>query len=231
MDIRKSIDVATSVILLVIAGAVAQNLLGKPATVPPPPRGMELPRRPVALDGAPQLGSVSARLVMIEFDDFECVYCGQFARETLPAIEAKYVGPEVVRLAFRHYPNPAIHPKAVELSLAARCAGEQGRFWEAYKTLHTRAEAEAEPNTALAGTLGLDGRRLASCVAGTKVAVLDADRRMGAEIGVTATPTFLIGLPTAANAVKVVEIVDGAAPLSTFDAAIARALSAAGERR
>jgi predicted DsbA family dithiol-disulfide isomerase len=67
-------------------------------------------------------------------------------------------------------------------------------------------------------------------MARTKVAALDGDRRVGAEIDVTETPTFLVGLPTPTKAMRVVQIVSGAAPLAAFDRAVAQALAVAKER-
>lgn len=226
MSLRSSIDFASSVILLVIAVLVAENMLTKPSSVASRPAEMALPRSPVPLSSVPMLGSPSAPLVMLEFSDFECPYCGRYARETFPAIKAKYVTPGLLRLAFRHLPNSATHPNAVGLSLSAKCADEQGRFWHAYEVLHAPAPAERPTTAALAQLIGVDGLTFSTCLGRTHVAALDHDRQQAADLGVDGTPTFLIGLPNEANAaMQVAEIVSGAAPLSTFERAISRAMA------
>jgi hypothetical protein len=89
---------------------------------------------PVSLAGATLQGSPSAKVAVIEYLDFECPYCGKFARETLPALDAGYIRTGKVLLAVRHYPLPN-HQLAVKAAEAAECAGEQGKFWEMHLRL------------------------------------------------------------------------------------------------
>lgn len=228
MHIRGVIDFASSVLLVVIAGAVAMNLLRQSGPPSANPQEMTLPTRPVSLAEAPVVGSSASPLVLLQFDDFECDYCQRFVRDVLPGFESRYVAPGIVRIAYRHFPISEIHPRAVGLALAATCAGEQGHFWDAYKLLHL--DARPDRLDTLAEHLGINPDRHAKCVERTKVSALDEDRRIARELGVVVTPTFILGVPTKDDEMRALEIVLGAAPLSTFDRAIARALETSGRR-
>src|SRR2546422_2062936 len=59
----------------------------------------------ILLPSTPTLGDPKASVLMIEFSDFTCGYCGRFYRETLPALKAEYLGAGKVRFAYRDYPR------------------------------------------------------------------------------------------------------------------------------
>src|SRR5688572_16807036 len=80
---------------------------GQPRT---PPRAVA-PAAPVSIIGAPRKGSDAATLVLIEYADFQCPFCRDFARRTLPEIEKRYVATGKVQLVFRNLPMPEIHPQ------------------------------------------------------------------------------------------------------------------------
>lgn len=65
---------------------------------PPPPPPVPLPPEPLALEATSTRGSASAAVALIAYSDFECRYCGAFARETLPAVLREYVESGKVRL-------------------------------------------------------------------------------------------------------------------------------------
>lgn len=80
----------------------------------------------ILLPSTPTLGSPTAPVLIVEFSDFTCGYCGKFYRQTLPHIKAQYVDTGKVRLAYRDYPRDE-RGWGLVAAHAARCAGEQGR--------------------------------------------------------------------------------------------------------
>jgi protein-disulfide isomerase len=84
--------------------------------------------------GQPSKGPADARVTIIEYSDFECLYCARFAEQTLPRIEADY-GDRVL-FVFRNYPLPeTMHPYAEKAAEAGECANDQGKFWEYHDLL------------------------------------------------------------------------------------------------
>ena len=125
------LDRAATVAVLVAAVAFFWNggLRSAPSGGAPADRQtIPIPEDPVALDGTQMMGSPTARVVLMEFSDFQCPYCGRFAQETLPGLRAKYVDAGLVQFVFRHNPLP-VHPNAQAAAEAAICAARQGNFW------------------------------------------------------------------------------------------------------
>src|SRR5260221_459521 len=93
-----------------------------------PDRSMTRPRS-APVHGEPFRSDAHARVAIIEYSDFECPLCRQFARDVYPLIDAAYIHSGKVKYFFRDLPLP-MHPHALPAARAARCAGEQGKFWE-----------------------------------------------------------------------------------------------------
>ncbi len=92
------------------------------------------PQRPmpasVSVAGAPVRGSQNAALTIIEFSDYQCPFCGRYISQTWPQLDAEYIAPGKVSYVFRDFPLEELHPDAFKAGEAARCAGEQGKYWE-----------------------------------------------------------------------------------------------------
>jgi protein-disulfide isomerase len=175
---------------------------GKPVVM-----SLEPPRVHVAVsanDPARGAGQVE----IIEFSDFQCPYCQQ-AEPVIKDLLARYDGK--VRLVWKDAPLPN-HPNAVPAAIAARCAGDQGKFWEYHDTLF--ANQKALDNASLkrhAGTAGLDLAVFEQCIAsGKHAAALVASLQELVRLPVSVTPTFLING----------RLVKGAVPLETLAAVI-----------
>lgn len=80
-------------------------------------------------------------ITLMLFSDFECPYCGQFARDTMTKYIEDYVDGGPVRFVFRDYPIESIHANAKSAAQAARCAEEQGKFFEYHDALYGIEEA------------------------------------------------------------------------------------------
>jgi protein-disulfide isomerase len=145
----------------------------------------------------PTKGSPEAKVTMVEFSDFLCPFCAQFAIWTLPKIEEEYVETGKVKLIFRNLP---IHGEvAARAAEAALCAHEQGQFWEYHDRLFAdslnrgRKAFTPENLVALAVELGLDGEGFELCLDSRRYSsAVEEDIAEGKRLGVQGTPTFFI---------------------------------------
>ena len=135
-------------------------------------------------------GSLSAPVVITEFGDFECPYCGE-AYVVLEAIRAKYG--ERVALVFRHFPLP-MHPHAQAAAEASEAAASAGKFWEMYDQLYRHQTALTDPELSAYGeAIGVPGETIdAALQHHTFRRRIESDVKSGEESGVEGTPTLFI---------------------------------------
>ena len=147
------------------------------------------------------LGSPTAPVEVIEFADFECPACGQFANLTEPDIRTRMVNTGQVRMRFLDFPL-AMHKNTWDASLAASCANDQGKFWQMHDQLFANqdkwnGEATSRPRkpiAALAQALGLDMTKYNVCMdTEAHRAQIQANLKEGERRQVGQTPTFVIG--------------------------------------
>ena len=166
---------------------------------------LEPPRTALTVPAdAPTLGAPNAAVTIIEFADYQCPYCHR-AQVVVEELIRRYEGK--LRLVHRDFPL-GNHPRAEPASIAARCAGEQGRFWEYHRGLLRGGSDLGDADLRRrAEALNLDLATFASCQA--RPGGADPIRASAAEaerLGVTATPTFFV------NGRRLV----GAQPLEAF---------------
>jgi protein-disulfide isomerase len=152
---------------------------------------LEPPRVTVKVPGdAPSMGSASARVTIVAFIDYQCPYCHR-SQEAIERLMKVYQGD--VRLVHQDFPLD-IHNRAFAASQAARCAGDQGRFWEFHRNLLTSPGAfDAADFRERAAVLGLDKAAFSTCLAsGRHDAAIKAAFDLGMKLGVNSTPTFFI---------------------------------------
>lgn len=147
----------------------------------------------VAADGTPYRGAQEARLVIVEYGDFQCPNC----RLAQPAIEeflSEYQA-RGVRMVFKHFPLENIHSDARNASIAAVCAQRQGKFWAYHDLLYARQERlDAASLRSYAQELGLDMGAFSSCQTDASAArQVDADTADALSSGISATPSFRVG--------------------------------------
>lgn len=135
-------------------------------------------------------GDESAPVTIVEFADFQCPSCKQ-AHPLVQQLLAEYPGK--VRYAFVDFPLPN-HARAIPASVAARCAADQGKFWDFADNLMVIAGNFADTDLyARARTVGLDPDAFAACYqSGQYEPVVQQHLDWGQSLGVNATPTFLI---------------------------------------
>jgi protein-disulfide isomerase len=184
--------------------------------------------KPMSIEGAPSRGNADARLVVIEFSDFQCPYCGKHARETFAELEEGYIATGKVRYVFRHFPLDQSHPSAFKAAVAAECAADQGKFWEMHALLFANQHALAGTDLAsYAKTLALDGDAFQRCLGGPAKGKVRRDFNDGLKAGVSGTPTFFIGTVQKDGKVNVLKTLSGIQTIATFKAALDALLASA----
>ncbi len=206
-------------------GAGAPAAPAAPSTASPSPSGESSPEEAKMPDKARRdaddpraMGRADAPVVLIEYSDFQCPFCGKFARDTKPKLK-KYVDDGTLRLEWRDFP---IFGKESEAAArAGHAAAQQGRFWEfhdvAYAKERKRNSGEFAPNELVemareAGVPDL-GRFRADMDGEAARKAVRRDSDEGHELGVPSTPAFLI------NSRPVL----GAQPYDVFEQAVEEA--------
>jgi protein-disulfide isomerase len=147
------------------------------------------------------IGNDSAPVEVVEFADFECPACGNFANLTEPDIRERLVNTGQVRFRFIDFPLQ-MHRNTRAAHLAAWCAGDLGKFWEMHDALFQtqdrwNGEATSRPAGALedlAKRVGLNADQYNACMDSRKFAPqIQANVNEGMRRGIGSTPTFIIG--------------------------------------
>jgi protein-disulfide isomerase len=161
------------------------------------------------------LGPIDAPVLVIEFTDLQCPYCARFALQTWPKLRERYVDTGKVQFVSRDLPLP-IHAHAIAAAVAARCAGDQGRFWEYREALfREQSRLAGAPYAEFAGRMGLDVKRFEACRANPALtAAVRDDAALAAASGIAATPTCVIGRLVDGEFQG--EIVSGAQPFEAY---------------
>ena len=84
----------------------------------------------IGVDDDPMLGSPDAKVLMIEFGDYQCPSCRMFWKDIEPRLKKDYIDTGKVKLVFRDFPLMQSHPEALLAAMAVNCAGEQGKYWQ-----------------------------------------------------------------------------------------------------
>jgi protein-disulfide isomerase len=166
---------------------------------------LEPPRTPLELPAdVPSTGSARAPITMVEFTDYQCPYCHR-AESVVEELLSRYAGK--LRLVHLDFPLEG-HPGALPAARAARCAGEQGRFWDYHRDLMTSGGLLDETDLkARAARLGLKAGPFAACLAsGRYDAAIRASVDRGVSLGVNGTPAYFING----------RMVSGARPIEDF---------------
>lgn len=182
----------------------------------------------ISLGDGPFYGQESAPVKIVEFSDFQCPFCRIFWQETYPQLKSEYLDTGKAVLEYRDYPLD-FHPVAGISAQAAKCAGDQARFWEMHDKIFSE-QAKQGQNTVYytesdlkkwASEIGLDGSYFNAfnlCLSSGKYAAdVAKDYQDGEKLGVTGTPTFFI------NGQRIV----GAQPFETFKRIIEEELKSA----
>lgn len=192
----------------------------RPTETPIPPTPTPIPIADTADDDAFH-GPEDAPVTIVEFSDFQCVYCGRFYQETLPRLLEAY--PDEVRFVYRDF--PIFGDDSVRAAMAAECAADQDMFWEMHDRLFAIHSEDSAPTlsqetlVSFAGEIGLDTGEFETCLAEERhLDEIIGDFQAAQAYGFRGTPGFVI---------NGVVYSFGAQPFEVFDAIIQQELSAA----
>ena len=165
----------------------------------------------------------TADRILLEFSDFQCPYCAEYALDELPRIERELVEAGVLSYGYLHFPLKGIHPEAAAAGVAAECAGRQNGFWEMHDRLFANQEhLSVDQFLSQSVAMGLDQMLFEECMQGdAAAAAVEADFEQGLALGVRATPTFFIGTVGADGVVELTSRIRGQITLEGIRDALA----------
>jgi protein-disulfide isomerase len=186
----------------------------------------------IDLKGRPSRGSKSAKVVVVNFDDFECPYCSRMHQTLFPELFKEYG--DRVTFIYKDYPLAEIHPWAIHAAVDANCLADLNgdAYWDFADTIHANKQQVDAEKTAgarfeaidkmalLQGQKhNVDGAKLQSCVKAQNEDAVRASMKEADGLGVNATPTLFV------NGRRI----DGAVPISEVRATLDAALKDEGQ--
>ena len=194
-----------------------RQLLEKQQAKPAQPQE-EAPTRAKITDlsGVSMLGSKTAPITIVEYTDYQCPYCQRFHVTSFAELKKAYIDTGKVRFFSKDMPLD-FHPNAMRAAMAARCAGEQGKFWELRDTMGANPNSlDLEHIVGFAADLKMDTNALRACIESGKYKErVQNDVLEAMKIGANGTPTFVIGKSVGEGVDG--ELVVGALPFQMFD--------------
>jgi protein-disulfide isomerase len=171
-------------------------------------------------------GDAAAEMVLLEFSDFECPFCGRFFRETYKPLVEQFVSTGKVRYGFKHFPL-GIHTQAIGAAAASECARFQNRFWDMHHKLFSQQSLLGR--SALenhAESLNLNVIQFKACLdSPDSTQMVREDYREARRLGLTSTPTFMIGRIADDGYLSLQTRINGAQDLSVFQKVLNEALA------
>jgi protein-disulfide isomerase len=186
----------------------------------------------IDVSGRPSRGAKSAKVVLVNFDDFECPYCSRMHETLFPEIFKEYG--DRVNIIYKDYPLAEIHPWAIHAAVDANCLAAQNAdaYWDFADNIHANKKDVDNEKTPVARFDAVDKMamlqgqkhnvdvvKLQSCVKAQNEDAVRASMKEADSLGVSATPTLFI------NGQKI----DGAVPVGELRAALDAALRDAGQ--
>lgn len=186
--------------------------------------------RPLADGNA--TGDPNAPIKIVEYSDFQCPYCAQFAKEVEPLLIENYVKTGKVYFVSRtmgnfvsdniayYYQRPA-KTESIDAAMAAYCAGDQGKFWDMHDGLFANVLGEDAGSftrlrlVAIAEKAGLDVQEFKECLNSEKYRQqAERDAADGRAAGVSGTPSFVINYQV--NGETKTQLIPGLLPFEQF---------------
>lgn len=177
----------------------------------------------VSADNDSFLGNEKAKVMVIEFSDFQCPFCRSFWRDTLPQLKKEYIDTDKIKFVYRDFPLD-FHVGAKPAAEGAECARDQDKFWELHDKIFQEQDKQGQGTISFtktdvvkwAGQVGLNMTKFNQCLDSGKYKIeVEKDIADGSAAGVSGTPTVFI------NGRSLV----GAQPYSSFKAIIDEELS------
>jgi len=185
----------------------------------------------INLGGRPVRGNKDAKVVVVNFDDFQCPFCSRMHQTLFPGLLKEYG--DRVQFVYKDFPLSEVHPWATHAAVDANCLAAQNNeaYWDFADYIHSNqqqvsSEKTREGEFAALDRLtteqgqkhNLDQTKLQSCIKGQNEDAIKTSVKEGESVGVTATPTLFING----------QEMDGALPVNDVRVALDRALQEAG---
>jgi protein-disulfide isomerase len=192
--------------------------------------GQPPPVSSLSVRGETFRGDSGARVAIIEYADFECPYCGEYERKTFPLLLTDYIETGKVKYFYRDLPLPE-HARAMPAARAARCAGEQGKYWEMHDSLFAKQNALSGPALLeRAQTLGLDTAKFTECQSSEKYTTdIQKSVSEAQKMRIDGTPIFFLGIVEPSGDVTIEKRFKGAPPFDVFKSALDALLASNGQ--
>jgi len=167
------------------------------------------------------IGSKDAEIVMIEFTDLHCPYCKKFQNTVWPDFKAKFVDTNLVGVSARELPLASLHPKAPYAAVTLRCAYNQGQYEGVKNRLFELGNSMEQSSLAeIINDFELDEEQFSACLTDTGIHnIITHSLQDAAQLGLTSTPTFIIGKKEG-NFIVNYELISGSGSLEKFESAI-----------
>lgn len=186
----------------------------------PAQRPKALQRAKANIKDDPTMGSPEAKVVLVEYTDYQCPFCSRHAKNTFPLIKKEFVDTGKIRYVLKDFPLPS-HKQAKDGSEATHCAGEEGKYWEMHDLLFANMrQMSVEDLEGHAAGLGLNVKKFKTCLGDDRyIKAIEEDIAEGRQGGVTGTPSFLLGTITGDGVVEGV-VIKGARSYDFFKSQI-----------
>ena len=193
-----------------------RQLLERQQAQAPRPQEEQATRAKLNLAGFAMLGSKEAPLTIVEFTDYQCPFCQRFHTTAFPDLKKNYIDTGKVRFYSRDLPLD-FHSNAMRAAQAARCASDQGQFWQLRDVMGANPnKLDMDSLVADAADLKMDVPAFRACVESEKYKnAVQTDVLEAMKIGASGTPTFVVGKSTPDGVDG--DLVVGAQPYAMFD--------------
>ncbi len=155
------------------------------------------------------VGPATAKVVVQEFADFQCPFCGRFATGPVRELIDQYAQAGKVRFEYHHFivvDGNVGGSESLHAAEASECAGDQGKFWNMYTYLFSHQKGEGEGTfsdanlKSMAAAVGLDTAKFNACFdAQTYAAKVEQDNALARSLGINQTPTLFINRQAITN--------------------------------
>ena len=187
-----AVTVLIGFLVLFIYGTTVIDIGGKDTAEKDETNRLTVLENPTVDFADPMLGPRDAKLTIVEFGNFMCLACGEL-NPTLKNILAKFPGD--IRLVWKDVADDSTQMGAGEASMAARCAWQQGAFWEYHDLLmNNQGRLIATNFTPLAAEIGLDIEEFETCLSQRiTLPLIERTTEEALRLRLTAVPTLFIG--------------------------------------
>lgn len=223
---KTKFEVIVMIAFLLLAGATSSQIMPRAETLPPGYQGE------AKVTDFPLQGDADASVAIIEYADFDCPFCRHYKNDIYPRIFADYIKTGKIKYFWQDFPL-RIHAQALWAARAARCAGEQGKFWEMRDVLFNAFPNSSEKTILKqAGTSAIEISKLSECLSSERYTnEVFQSIAEGQRLGVDSTPTFLLGTidPDHPGVLWISKVIRGAYPYPVFKADLDELLASHGQ--